>query len=242
MNGIFYYDINFFKKRLLQRMGIIGLIYLSFLVTNYIGVPQENKIEFLKIFLPISALLGFFFYRNFQKQMKIVRAGRIEIDGSILKQYAGTNGNCLELNLKDTKSISKDSYRSYSRLLLETEEHEYSFLNLADMPKFEEQIKSITNLEIQEANFSLKDILKKAITYFTPSFVCAFLVFYPKTNIDIKILFLVININAIFFVRSMTEHKSNSKFITDKGIQRTILGLIILVIIQIIVFAVQVYL
>lgn len=239
MKEIFRYDDIFFKKRLLQRMGLIGLIYISFLITNFLGVPTENRVEFLKIFLPISGLLAFFFYRNFQKQMKIVREGKIELEDNILKQFAGTGGECLELDLTSVKSISKDNYRSYSRLLLGTEEHEYSFLNLAEMQKFEEKLKSVTNLQINEIKFELKDILKKAISYFAPSFICAFLVFFPKTTLDSRILFLVININAIFFVRSLTEHKTNSNFITDNFIRRSIFVLIIILIAQIVMFSLQ---
>lgn len=239
MKEIFLYDDLFFRKRLLQRMGIIGLIYLSFLVTNYLGVPSENKVEFLKIFLPVSALLAFFFYRNFQRQMRIVREGKIELDGKILRQYAGKGGECLELDLSEVKSISKDKYRSYSRLLLGTKEHEFSFLNLAEMAKFEDQLKSITNVEITEKKFELKDIFKKAVSYFAPSFVCAFLVLFPKTNLDTRILFFVININAIFFARSLTEHKANSNFITDNFIRRTIFLLITAMIAQIVIFSIQ---
>ncbi len=239
MKEIFRYDDLFFRKRLLQRMGIIGLIYSSFLVTNYLGVPSENKIEFLKIFLPVSALLAFFFFRNFQKQMKIVREGKIELDGKILRQYAGMSDQCLELDLGEVKSISKDNYRSYSRLLLGNDDREFSFLNIAEMQKFEDRLKSITHLEISEVKFELRDILKKAVSYFAPSFVCAFLVFFPKTNLDIRILYLVININAIFFTRSLTEHKANSNFITDNFIRRTIFVLITILIAQIVFFAIQ---
>ena len=236
MKEIFRYDDLFFKKRLLQRMGIIGLIYLSFLFTNYLGVPSENKIEFLKIFLPISALLAFFFYRNFKKQLKIVREGQIELEGKTLRQFSGA-GECLELDLNDVKAISKDNFKSYSRILVGTVDREYSFLNLAEMGKFEDNLKSATNLPVIEVKFELRDILKKAVSYFVPSIVCAFLVFYPKTNLDIRILYLAININAIFFVRSLTEHKSASTIITDNLIRRTIFILFITMLAQIIFFA-----
>ncbi len=237
MKEIFRYDDQFFKNRLLQRMGVIGLIYFSFLITNYLGVPPENKIEFLKIFLPVSALLAFFFFRNFQKQLKIVREGKIELEEKTLRQFSGSGNECLELDLNEITSISKDNFKSYSRILVETVDKEFSFLNLADMPKFENRLKSATNLPITEIKFELKDILKKAVSYFVPSIVCAFLVFYPRTNLDIRILYLAININAIFFVRSLTEHKSASSIITDNLIRRAIFVLFVIMIAQIVFFA-----
>ncbi|NCN08751.1 MAG: hypothetical protein GW938_02780 [Leptospira sp.] len=202
MERIFSYDIKFYRKKLLIRLAIVFISFSSFLIWNYFQVEEESKIDFLKIFLPLSLFLGIFLYRNFLKQIKLLSETAFVIRGKNLIQFEG-KVEVNEMNLDGLMKIQVGEYKSFPRVILEWEERAISLINLKDHKDFVLVVEKIAKLK-HEWNDQTGNFFNKRMFYFLLPTIIYFLLFVTmyKSKIPFlnsKTLFLFININLLIY-------------------------------------------
>ncbi len=203
MKRYFRYDIERYKKRLIVRFALVGTLFLLFLLWNYFQIPEPDKKEFLSIFLPASILLGFFLYRNFQKQLELLGSISLEVSDKTIKQYH-RNQESEVYDLSGLQKIYIDEYKSFPRVILEWEDKAVSFVNLEHSDIFTETIEAIAGIRRQEFQSQNELISIQAMYYLIPSIVYGVLILifgkntYPYLNMETFLLFL--NANLIIYV------------------------------------------
>lgn len=213
----FRYDINRYRKKLSLRFGIIGLLFIAYFIWSYFQIPDpKNREEFIKIFFPLSILLGFFLYWNMQKQIRMFSDITLELKGKILKQYI-KNTLAHEYNLAGLEKIYVDEYKSYPRVILEWNDKAMSFVNIENSDRFVEELEKSTG--IQKENFQNKgEFFSIRLFYFTiPSLIYLILVALfqnkniPYINWDTFFLFLNINLIIYLFYGTGIEDEKYSQ-------------------------------
>lgn len=202
MERIFSYDVQLYRKKLLIRLTVVLFSFTAFLVWNYFQVEVEARMDFLKIFIPLSIFLAIFLYRNFLKQIKLLSETAFVIRGKNLIQFEG-KVEVNEMNLVGLVKIQVGEYKSFPRIILEWEERAISLINLKDHNEFVGLIEKISKLK-HEWNEQTGNFFTKRMFYFLlPSliYLVGFLILY-KNNLpflNFKTLFLFINCNLLIY-------------------------------------------
>ncbi|WP_025181017.1 hypothetical protein ACO1KB_06005 [Leptospira interrogans serovar Szwajizak] len=202
----FQYDSAKFTRNLIFRSTAIILLYCAFIVWNFFKVPDENRFDFVKIFGLLSVLLGFLLYRNFSRQLKVLKGAKVELTSNSLKLF-NSKGQFLETKLKSVVSIERDVFRSYVRFLIITREDQIPVLNLLEPDRFQVEL---------EKNFGKKVIVQeqspgflhpKTLLYFIPSFAAFGALFYKPFHFRMESFYLIANINALLIAIYFPEDK-----------------------------------
>ncbi|EMO09790.1 hypothetical protein LEP1GSC137_2117 [Leptospira borgpetersenii str. Noumea 25] len=135
----FPYDFGKFRKNLIFRSIAVVLLYFVFIVWNFLKVPEENRTDFVKIFGLLSVVLGFLLYRNFSRQLRILKGAKVELTSNSLRLF-NSKGQSLETKLKSIVSIERDVFRSYVRFLIATKEDLIPVLNLLEPDLFQSEL------------------------------------------------------------------------------------------------------
>ncbi|TGN14378.1 hypothetical protein [Leptospira ilyithenensis] len=209
---IFSYNVESFRKKLIIRTSLVLSMFLLFLIYNTFQLPGSERGKFLMIFTPLFFLLVWFMKKNFSKQVDILKNGRVEIEGGMLKQF-DSGGSCASIRLKDIEKITQDKFRSYDRLVIETKEKIYPIVNIKDFTGFKETVESSANVkaELDETEISFFTI--RTALFFVPSLVFVIALYIPNLPIRFPFLnketgMLFFNINLIVFFLYMPEKKN----------------------------------
>ncbi len=214
MNRIFTYDINLYKKKLSIRLIIVLVSYVLFLIWNYTQISQEYKMDFLKIFLPLSGFLGYFLFRNFQRQVSLLSKAAFMIQGKKIKQFADKQ-EVLEMDLNTLKKILVGKYKSFPRIILEWEDRAMSIINLSDNEEFVQILEQISRIKHEINPNSGKYITTKTWIYLAPSIAYALilLTLYKEKIpfINPKTFFLFLNVNLLIYFLYGVGRKEESQ-------------------------------
>jgi hypothetical protein len=214
MKRIFTYDLNLYRKKLSTRLIVVLVSYILFLFWNYTQLSQEYKLDFLKIFIPLSVFLGFFLFRNFQKQLKLLSQAAFMIQGKKIKQFDGKQ-EILELDLNALKKILVGEYKSFPRIILEWEDRAMSIINLSDHMEFVILLEQISKIKHEINPNTGKYLTLKTWIYLAPSIIYAIvLAFLFKKNVPFvnpKTFFLFLNINLLIYFLYGVEQKEESQ-------------------------------
>ncbi|ALO24895.1 hypothetical protein [Leptospira borgpetersenii] len=202
----FPYDFGKFRKNLIFRSIAVVLLYFVFIVWNFLKVPEENRTDFVKIFGLLSVVLGFLLYRNFSRQLRILKGAKVELTSNSLRLF-NSKGQSLETKLKSIVSIERDVFRSYVRFLIATKEDLIPVLNLLEPDLFQSEL---------EKNSGKKAIVQenrpgffhpKTLLYFIPSLIMFGAVFYEPLRLKMESFYLIANINALLVAIYFPEDK-----------------------------------
>lgn len=69
--GNYTYDVPAFRKKLIQRTGMVVLVFLLFLGINFHQVSPESQESFLTMFVVLGGLLIFLLVKNYSRQLKL---------------------------------------------------------------------------------------------------------------------------------------------------------------------------
>jgi len=208
----FLYNTVLFRKKLLLRTGIVISMFFLFLAYNAYQLPESERGKFLMIFSPLFLLLVWFLQKNYSKQLEILSKGRIEVEGGSLKQF-DAYGSCAAIRLKDITKLTQDKFRSYDRLVIETEEKIYPIVNILEFGEFKNLIETLSGktseIDTEEINyFSLRSFF-----FFLPSIIFFGALYTPAISRSVGFLnqetgFLFFNVNLIIFFLYLPEKKN----------------------------------
>ncbi|TGL78734.1 hypothetical protein [Leptospira yasudae] len=202
----FAYDFNKFRKNLILRSGAVILLYLAFIAWNFLKVPEENREDFVRIFGLLSLVLGFLLYRNFSRQIKVLKGAKVELTSNALRLF-NSKGQSLETRLKSIVSIERDVFRSYVRFLIATKEDQIPVLNLLEPDRFQEELEKNSGKKVVFQESKAGFLHPKTLLYFIPSFVALGVVLYPAFHIRIESFYLIANVNALLVAVYFPEDK-----------------------------------
>jgi|GEM_PF-2049205 len=209
---VFLYNIESFRKKLLLRTSIVLSMFALFLIYNTFQLPGSERGKFLMIFVPLFFLLVWFLKKSFNKQIDILKNGRVEIEGGMLKQFV-SGGSCSTVRLKDIEKIIHDKFGSYDRLVIETKEKIYPIVNIKDFAEFKQIVESSSSLkaELDETEAGIYTI--RTALFFIPSLLFVAAIYIPALATQFSFLnkqtaMLFININLIIFFLYMPEKKN----------------------------------
>ncbi|MCW7468065.1 hypothetical protein [Leptospira kanakyensis] len=233
----FHYDVNLFRSKLLKRTWVVIALFLVFVSYNSLQVPKEGRVQFFTIFLPLLALFFWFLRKNFLKQVEILSAGRIELDGGSLKQF-DANGNCATIRIKDLEQITVDKFRGYERIVLETKEKIHPIVNVSSQDELvsilekESGVKRTVDLT-EDRLWTLKTPI-----YFFPSILVLISLYIPAIKekfpiLSPELLGLFFNINLIIYLLYLPEKQNHT--ISQFSLKRR------MIFISLVVFFFQVY-
>ncbi|PJZ45013.1 hypothetical protein [Leptospira brenneri] len=233
----FHYNVDLFRNKLLKRTWIVISLFVVFVSYNSLQVPQEGRIQFFTIFLPLLALFFWFLRKNYLKQIEILSSGKVEIEGGSLKQF-DANGNCATIRIKDLEQITTDKFRGYDRIVLETKEKIHPIVNislqdeLVSVLERESGVKRIVDLT-EDRLWNLKTPL-----YFLPSVFALIAIYIPVIKgkfliLSPEFLGLFFNVNLIIYLLYLPEKQNHT--ISQFSLKRR------LIFISLVVFFFQVY-
>ena len=202
----FFYDAEKFNQiHLIRTAGLAG-IYLFVFFFNYLRLEEVHKSGYLKIFLPLTVLLLLFLFRNYRKQLNVIKKSYVEIGEKSIRQFSHT-GEFNEISLGKIESIRQDVFRMYPRIILEDDSRFFSFINLLEMDKFISEIEKITSLKTQKSEENKSESYKKLGMSFVPTL--AFAIFFIAGKLPLQALGLVFTINLILYL--LYNEKSSFK-------------------------------
>ncbi|WP_061248872.1 hypothetical protein [Leptospira alstonii] len=202
----FSYDFDKFRKNLILRSIAVILLYLAFIVWNFLKVPEENRIDFVKIFGLLSAVLGFLLYRNFSRQLKVLKGAGVELNSNSLKLF-NSKGQSFDTKLKSVVSIERDVFRSYVRFLITTKEDQIPILNLLEPDRFQTELEKNSGKKTIVQENKPGFLHPKTLLYFIPSFAMFGAVFYAPFRLKMESFYLIANVNALLVAIYFPEDK-----------------------------------
>ncbi len=222
---LFRYNIALFRKKLLTRTSIVISMFALFLLYNTLQLPEAERGKFLMIFSPLFLLLIWFLQKNYKKQLEILSKGYVEMSGGTIKQF-DAYGSCAAIRCKDIEKITHDSFRGYDRLVIETEEKIYPFVNILEFESFKTLVEKETGKSAELDTEVINYFSMRSFWFFLPSIVFIGAVFtpflaalYPILNRDTAVLFF--NVNLIIFFLYLPE--KNNYIITGFSMKRRML-------------------
>lgn len=205
MNKEFYFDIDYFKKKILRKIFFQACLYIFILGWSFFHVEVEKRKLFF-IFSSGFLFLIFFFLRfNFLKQLDILKKMKIKIVENLLQIYS-SSGECTNINLKRIHKIEKDKLGTFVRYsFFETEKEFTPILNILNSSEFELEVEKISNKKIEFFQIELKTWILKGLQFFVPSILA--LIFYYFNQLNQNFLFLIFFINLLFFFLHFSERR-----------------------------------
>ena len=207
---IFHYDLVKFKKIHLFRTSFITGIYIFVFLFNYVRLNATEQSAYIKIFVPISFLLFFFLYKNYKKQINILKNSYIELQGSLLRQHS-SSGDFVEIDLKKLESIKKDTFRMYARILLEDDSRYFSLLNVDNPEQLLVQIEKISGLKTQTSPEQSRETVKKILVSFLPSVF--FSLFFISGKLPFRTAGLVFTTNLLVYLMYQEKTRLTRKLL-----------------------------
>ncbi|TGN17871.1 hypothetical protein [Leptospira idonii] len=209
---VFSYNADLFRSKLLKRTAVVLSLFLLFLAYNTFQLPGSERLKFLSIFGPMFLLLVWFLRKNFIKQVDMLKNGRIEIEGGVLKQF-DAHGSCATIRLKDIEKITQDDFRSYDRLVVETKEKFYPIVNIKELDSLRETLEEASGQKTEFDPVKIDLMTWKTAVWFLPSVIFVAATFLPKTFsfsplLNQETALLIFNINLILFFLYMPEKKN----------------------------------
>ncbi|TGL57936.1 hypothetical protein EHQ58_11070 [Leptospira ognonensis] len=222
---IFSYNTAFFRKKLLLRTGIVISMFFLFLAYNTFQLPASERGKFLLIFSPLFLLLIWFLQKNYLKQLEILTKGRIEIEGGTLKQF-DAYGSCAAVRLKDIVKISHDKFRSYDRLVIETEEKIYPMVNVLEFDELKTVIESSSGKKAEVDTKEFQYLSLRTFFFFLPTILFVGALYSPVIAQKFSFLnpetaYLFFNVNLIVFFLYLPE--KNNYILTGFSLKRRML-------------------
>ncbi|GBF49877.1 hypothetical protein LPTSP4_13970 [Leptospira ryugenii] len=215
---LFLYNTDLFRKKLLQRTLIVLSMFVLFLGFNTLQIPAEERPKFLLIFLPLFAVLVWFLRKNFTKQLEILTKGMVELQGGTIKQF-DAYGSCAAIRNKDIEKITRDKFRGYERIIIETKERIFPIVNLQEIDAFTEELRKETKLEIVYDNEDEKLFTWKNALFMSPSIFFLVVLKFPGLSekfpfLNLESFYLFFNVNVIIFFLYLPEKPNylNVKF------------------------------
>lgn len=181
----FQYDSAKFTKNLIFRSTAVIFLYCAFILWNFFKVPDDNRFDFVKIFGLLSVLLGFLLYRNFSRQLKVLKGAKVELTSHSLKLF-NSKGQFLETKLKSVVSIERDVFRSYVRFLITTQEDQIPVLNLLEPDRFQSELEKKIGKKVIVQEQRPGFLHPKTILYFIPSFAALGALFYKPFHFKME--------------------------------------------------------
>ncbi|MCB1158302.1 MAG: hypothetical protein KDK45_12445, partial [Leptospiraceae bacterium] len=166
-------DIQSFRKRILFSSSLTFILYASILTWAYTRIEPESTQKFFFISACVIGIISFFLFKKYTNQLRILKNTYIEIEGKVLRQYT-INNICTEIDLKGVSGLQRDSFRGYPRLLLLTPEGNFSLINPVQIEKLQVELEQIIGKKTAARIFKGKEILTKAIFFFSPSVIIGF--------------------------------------------------------------------
>lgn len=203
---LFQMDSNSFKKRLLFRTFVVLILNFSMLSWAFFRIPSDSQSKILLFFVGILLFILFVLYKGYQKQMKVLQEAIVELKDDMVLQHGYAN-SCNEIQIRQIRQIRRDSYRGYARVQVISDNFAYSFINLKEVDAFQNELEKRTGLKTQLIKKDYKKLATKAFMIFLPSLALIPFVFIPAIQLPIKMVFIVANINFIFFIFTFSERK-----------------------------------
>lgn len=202
----FPYDFGKFRNNLILRSVAVIALYLAFIVWNFLKVPEESRTDFVRIFGLLSLVLGFLLYRNFSRQIRVLKGAKVELNSNSLKLF-NSKGQSLETKLKSIVSIERDVFRSYVRFLIATKEDMIPVLNLSDPDRFQEELEKHSGKKTLVQEKKAGFLHPKTLLYFIPSFVMFAAVMFGPFPLKMESFYLIANVNALLVAVYFPEDK-----------------------------------
>jgi hypothetical protein len=210
---IFLYNVGIFRKKLLIRTWAVIVLFILFVIYNSLQIPKEGRAQFFTIFIPLLALFFWFLRRNFLKQIEILSSGKIELDGSSLKQF-DSSGNCASIRIKDLEQMTLDKFRGYDRIVLETKEKIHPIVNIDNQEALVVAIEKIAGIKrkVDLTDDRLWNL--KTPMYFIPSILILCAVYIPLIKEKLPYLSpdffgLFFNVNLIIYLLYSPEKENH---------------------------------
>ncbi|MDV6236529.1 hypothetical protein CH379_012915 [Leptospira ellisii] len=207
----FEYDFPKFRRSLILRSVAVVLLYLAFLVWNFLKVPEESRTDFVRIFGLFSIVLGFLLFRNFTRQLKVLRGAKVELTQHSVKLY-NSKGQSFETRFKSVVSVERDEFRSYSRFLIHTKEDKIPVLNLADPDGFQAELEKNSGKRVISTVSGPVFFHPRTLLYFLPTFAIFAAVAMPNWNVKPESAYLIANVNALLVAIYFPEDKIQTRF------------------------------
>lgn len=206
-------------------------LYTIFLIWNFLQIPVEGRKEFLSLFLPMSALLGFFLYRSYRRQILLLSDTTVILQGSTLLQY-DKDVPSAEYDLSNVLKIYSDVFKSYPRIILEWEDRAISFVNLEYSDRFLEELIRVTKISPEVTPPAKRLLSWMSFLYLSPSILYLLLVsYFDGSNIaylNWKTFLLFANVNLII-VLLYSGDKKNEKWESVYQSRRKIIFILLVV-------------
>ncbi|HMV44656.1 MAG TPA: hypothetical protein PK079_08665 [Leptospiraceae bacterium] len=202
-------NLQLYKKRILIRAILIFTVNLALLGLTVWSAPSESRLNYLAITGIVITAIGLFLNKNYERQVSILKDNYLELNNHILQWYTG-NGKCTTINLKRVKKIERDKYRSFDRFLIFEGENPEIILNLLEPDEFQNRIEEYTKLKTQIFIIPWRSYLIKGVSFFIPALIA--FGFYKFQFLELKLFFLILNMNAIFFLVHFSEKRTRGGF------------------------------
>lgn len=222
--------LQLYKQRILLRAVSIFTINIILLGWAVWSAPNENKLNYLALCGIVIVAIGLFLYQNFQKQISILKDNYLEINNHILQWYTG-KGKCTAINLKRVTKIERDKYRGFDRFIIFEGETPEIILNLLEPDEFQKKIEEFTKLKVNHFPIPWKEYLFKTLGFFFPA--AGAFIFYKLNYLDLRLFFLILNINAIFFLIHFSEKRTRGGF-SESTVRRSTLILFLVLAYQLV--------
>jgi len=154
----FSYDKKEFQKRIWIRSGVVFLSFLFYAIWNARSLAASERNEFFVFFLPLVLILLFFLYLLNKKQMDLLSQGLLEWTGDEIRQW-DKDKVCVTISVSEIQAITTDRFRGYERIIFETEEKLYPFVNLEKQIELQALVEEKTGVKAELDSFKESSFL-----------------------------------------------------------------------------------
>ncbi|EQA46101.1 hypothetical protein LEP1GSC050_2090 [Leptospira broomii serovar Hurstbridge str. 5399] len=208
--GNYTYDVPAFRKKLIQRTGMVVLVFLLFLGINFHQVSPESQESFLTMFVVLGGLLIFLLVKNYSRQLKTLEGSKVELSGNSLKQW-NPQGQCMEFDLREVNGIEKDTFRGYQRILLITKQGTYiPILNLQSMDEFLSELEKKSGKKAAVFEEDSRVLTWKTPLAFIPTFGTILAYLFGPWHLKQDAIYIVATANTLLFLLYWPKDRMNT--------------------------------
>ncbi|EPG74631.1 hypothetical protein LEP1GSC058_1771 [Leptospira fainei serovar Hurstbridge str. BUT 6] len=210
--GNYTYDVPVFRKKLMQRTGMVVFVFLLFLGVNFRQVSPESQESFLTMFLVLGGLLIFLLVKNYSRQLKTLEGSKVELSGNSLKQW-NPQGQCMEFDLREVSGIEKDKFRGYQRIVLITKQGTFvPILNLQAMDDFLAELEEKSGKKAVVFEEDSRVLTWKTPLAFLPTFGIILAYLFGPWHLKQDVIYIVATANVLLFLLYWPKDRMNTGY------------------------------
>ena len=139
--------------------------------------------------------------------MKIFSNTAFEITKeNVLKLY-GENATCTDVILSDLKFIKRQNFIGLDRIILIFENKKLNYYAIENSERFLKDLESQTGIKYEKVQYRPILFSIKVIIIYFPSIITYLFMNIYGSKITIDILYVILNLNTIFFFQHISEDK-----------------------------------